>query len=201
MKRSDYLDLEIKFLKKLSIDCSMKNLQCEDTSIFAILKVPHMLGVLKLHRVHKKQTCKGNRSSTVPTALDTTVRGTIRLLASQERRHHEPGQVVVFNRRRHGSKHRHGAEVTSVGHKYRGKYVKTHLCDVLVHGVALYTHLWFDVHHVHDNNQVVTSLVKFWVMYGVAWDHSLLFCECKPITTKDITRISLCLHIVRELLH
>ena len=41
-----------------------------------------------------------------------------------------------------------------------GRYVKTHLCSVLVHGVALCTHLWFDVHHVHDNNQVVTSLAK-----------------------------------------
>ena len=40
------------------------------------------------------------------------------------------------------------------------RYVKTHLCGVLVHGVALYTHLWFDVHHAHDSNQVVTSLAK-----------------------------------------
>ena len=38
--------------------------------------------------------------------------------------------------------------------------MKTHLCGVLVHGVALYTHLWFDVHHAHDSNQVVTSLAK-----------------------------------------
>ena len=41
-----------------------------------------------------------------------------------------------------------------------GRYVKTHLCGVLVHGVALYTHLWFDAHHAHDSNQVVTSLAK-----------------------------------------
>ena len=41
-----------------------------------------------------------------------------------------------------------------------GRYVKTHLCGVLVHGVALYIHLWFDVHHAHDSNQVVTSLAK-----------------------------------------
>ena len=38
--------------------------------------------------------------------------------------------------------------------------MKTHLCGILVHGVALYTHLWFDAHHAHDNNQVVTSLAK-----------------------------------------
>ena len=38
--------------------------------------------------------------------------------------------------------------------------MKTHLCGVLVHGVALYTHLWFDAHHAHDSNQVVTSLAK-----------------------------------------
>ena len=38
-----------------------------------------------------------------------------------------------------------------------GRYVKTHLCGVLVHDIALYT---FDVHHAHDSNQVVTSLAK-----------------------------------------
>ena len=41
-----------------------------------------------------------------------------------------------------------------------GRYVKSQLCGVLIHGVALYTHLWFDVHHVHDSNQVLTSLAK-----------------------------------------
>ena len=40
-----------------------------------------------------------------------------------------------------------------------GRYVKIYLCGVLVHGVALYTHLWFDAHHAHDSNQV-TSLAK-----------------------------------------
>ena len=41
-----------------------------------------------------------------------------------------------------------------------GRYVKTYLCGVLVRGIALYTHLWFDGHHAHDNNHVVTSLAK-----------------------------------------
>ena len=41
-----------------------------------------------------------------------------------------------------------------------GRYVKTHLCGVLVHGLALYTHVWVDVHHKHDSNQVVTSIMK-----------------------------------------
>ena len=40
------------------------------------------------------------------------------------------------------------------------RYVKTHLCGVLVHGVALYTHLWFDVHHAYESNYVLTSLAK-----------------------------------------
>ena len=38
--------------------------------------------------------------------------------------------------------------------------MKTHLCGVLVYGVELYTHLWFDIHHAYDNNQVVTLLAK-----------------------------------------
>ena len=41
-----------------------------------------------------------------------------------------------------------------------GRYVKTHLCGVLVHGLALYCHVWIDAHHKHDSNQVVTSLVR-----------------------------------------
>lgn len=41
-----------------------------------------------------------------------------------------------------------------------GRYVKTHLCGVSVHGVALYTHVWFYAHHKHDSNQVVKSITK-----------------------------------------
>ena len=39
------------------------------------------------------------------------------------------------------------------------RYVKTHLCGVLVHGVGLYTDVWIDAHHKHDSNQVVTSIM------------------------------------------
>ena len=38
--------------------------------------------------------------------------------------------------------------------------MKMHLCGVLVHGLGLYCHIWVDAHHKHDNNQVVTSIVK-----------------------------------------
>ena len=40
-----------------------------------------------------------------------------------------------------------------------GLYGKTHLYRVLVHGLALYCHIWLDAHHEHDSNQVVTSIV------------------------------------------
>ena len=39
------------------------------------------------------------------------------------------------------------------------RYVKTHLCDVLVHGVGLYTDIWIDTHYKHDSNQVVTLIM------------------------------------------
>ena len=39
------------------------------------------------------------------------------------------------------------------------RYVKTHLCGVLVHGVGLYTDVWIDMYHKHDSNQVVTSIM------------------------------------------
>ena len=39
------------------------------------------------------------------------------------------------------------------------RYVKTHLCGVLVHNVNLSTDIWIDTHHKHDNNQVVTSIM------------------------------------------
>ena len=39
------------------------------------------------------------------------------------------------------------------------RYVKTHLCGVLVLGVGLYFDIWIDTHHKHDNNQVVTSIM------------------------------------------
>jgi hypothetical protein len=31
-------------------------------------------------------------------------------------------------------------------------YFKTHLCEVLVHGIGLYYHIWIDAHHKHDIN-------------------------------------------------
>jgi hypothetical protein len=40
------------------------------------------------------------------------------------------------------------------------RYIKTHLCGVLVHGLGLYCHVWIDAHHKHDSNQVVTSIMK-----------------------------------------
>ena len=40
-----------------------------------------------------------------------------------------------------------------------GRYVKTHLCGVLVHGLALYCHIWLDTHHKHDSNQDITSII------------------------------------------
>ena len=41
----------------------------------------------------------------------------------------------------------------------KSRYVKTHLCGVLVHGVGLYIDIWIDTHHKHDSNQVVTSIM------------------------------------------
>ena len=40
-----------------------------------------------------------------------------------------------------------------------GRYVKTHLCGVLVHGEGLYSDVWIDSHHKYDSNQVVTSIM------------------------------------------
>jgi hypothetical protein len=32
------------------------------------------------------------------------------------------------------------------------RFVKTHLCGVIVHGVGLYADVWFNAHHLHDSN-------------------------------------------------
>jgi hypothetical protein len=40
------------------------------------------------------------------------------------------------------------------------RYIKTHLCGVLVHGIGLHCHVWIDAHHKHDSNQVVTSIME-----------------------------------------
>jgi hypothetical protein len=39
------------------------------------------------------------------------------------------------------------------------RFVKTHLCGVLVHGIGLYANIWIDAHHKHDSNQVITSVM------------------------------------------
>jgi hypothetical protein len=40
------------------------------------------------------------------------------------------------------------------------RYIKTHLCGILVHGIGLYCHVWIDAHYKHDSNQVVTSIME-----------------------------------------
>ena len=42
----------------------------------------------------------------------------------------------------------------------KSRYVKIHLCGILVHGVGLYTDIWVDTHHKHDSNQVVTLIMN-----------------------------------------
>jgi len=39
------------------------------------------------------------------------------------------------------------------------RFVKTHFCRILVHGIGLYADMWIDAHHRHDNNQVITSIM------------------------------------------
>jgi hypothetical protein len=39
------------------------------------------------------------------------------------------------------------------------RFVKTHLCGVLVHGIGLYADVWIDSHHKHDSNQVITTVM------------------------------------------
>ena len=41
-----------------------------------------------------------------------------------------------------------------------GRYVKIHLCGILVHGEGLYSDVWIDSHHKHDSNQVITSIMN-----------------------------------------
>ena len=42
----------------------------------------------------------------------------------------------------------------------KGRYVKTHLCGILVHGEGLYSDVWIDSHHKYDSNQVITSIMN-----------------------------------------
>jgi hypothetical protein len=39
------------------------------------------------------------------------------------------------------------------------RFVKTHLCGVLVHGIGLYADVWIDAHHKHGSNQVIMTVM------------------------------------------
>ena len=41
-----------------------------------------------------------------------------------------------------------------------GRYVKIHLCGILVHEEGLYSDVWIDSHHKHGSNQVITSIMN-----------------------------------------
>jgi hypothetical protein len=47
------------------------------------------------------------------------------------------------------------------------RFVKTHLCGVLVYSIGLYADVWIDVHHKHDSNEVITSVMH--VIANVRW--------------------------------
>jgi hypothetical protein len=47
------------------------------------------------------------------------------------------------------------------------RFVKTHLCGVLVYGIGLYADVWIDTHHKYDSNQVITSVMH--VIADVRW--------------------------------
>ena len=40
------------------------------------------------------------------------------------------------------------------------RFVKTHLCGILVHEIGFYVDVWIDAYHKHDSNQVITSLMN-----------------------------------------
>ena len=42
----------------------------------------------------------------------------------------------------------------------KSQFVKTHLCNILVHEEGLYLDVWIDSHHKHDSNQVITSIMN-----------------------------------------
>jgi hypothetical protein len=47
------------------------------------------------------------------------------------------------------------------------RFVKTHLCRVLVHGIGLYADVWIDAHHKHNSNQVIMLVMH--VIVDVRW--------------------------------
>ena len=51
-------------------------------------------------------------------------------------------------------------KLRQVVERIEGRYVKTHLCGILVHGEDLYLDVWIDLHHKHDSNQVITSIMN-----------------------------------------
>ena len=42
----------------------------------------------------------------------------------------------------------------------KGRYVKIHLCGILVHREGLYLDVSIDSYHKHDSNQVITSIMN-----------------------------------------
>jgi hypothetical protein len=74
------------------------------------------------------------------------------------------------------------------------RFVKTHLCGVLVQGIGLYADVWIDAHHKHDSNQVITSVIH--VIADVGWRKGSLgyhrHCEYRLTTARGRTRIYTC---------
>ena len=82
-----------------------------------------------------------------------------------------------------------------------GRYVRTHLCGVLVHDLGFYCHIWVDVHHNHNNIKLWRPLWEFWAMWEIDMARYHLHYGFKQTIVHEKTRTSTCWEYVPRWWH
>jgi hypothetical protein len=132
---------------------------CSNIPILEVLKVLPLLGVQVRDGSDYECRCKIADKGALPCAYPTSDGGETRLLVVQEVSHDNLRLLYVFDCGWYGPNTTMVPKMRQTVKNIESRFVKTHLCGVLVHGIGLYADVWIDAHHKHDSNQVITSIM------------------------------------------
>jgi hypothetical protein len=132
---------------------------CSNTPVLEVLKVLPLLGIQVRDGSNHKCRCEIADKRAFPCAYPTSDGGETRLLVVQEVSHDNPDffmSLIVDGMDQNTTM---VPKMRQTMKNIESRFVKTHLCGVLVHSIGLYADVWIDAHHKHDSNQVIMSVM------------------------------------------
>ena len=109
--------------------------------------------------IRRGRQCKIADKEALPCAYLTSDGGETRLLVIQKVSHDNPDFFMFLIVDGMDQNMTMVPKMRQIVKNIESRFVKTHLCEVLVHDIGLYANVWIDVHHKYDSNWVMTSVM------------------------------------------